>query len=390
LAHLLVSAGVTTATLGLLAVVAALTFAVVLKKTERFLAGSAAIFLGILGITTGLGIGVRWLMVDGLSWTAVLHVSALAGGVALVTSGISRLMTGRSPLGKTLVVVMWLLVVAVLVWNLTPAVLATTVPPTRATSTPADLGLEAEPVRYSTSDGVELFAWYIPPDSDGRTVVVRHGSGSTSADALSQAAVLARHGFGVLLTDARGHGSSGGRAMDFGWHGEQDIRAAIDYLSTRPEVDQEAIAVLGLSMGAEEAIGAIGEDPRVGAVVAEGTGARVETDKGWYAEQYGLRGRIQLALEWVQYSLADALTDATKPPPLADSLSMADPRPVLLIPAGQAPDEIRVAEHLERSSPGNVTIWIVPDAPHMGGLRVSPTEWEDTVISFLSEELSTT
>jgi hypothetical protein len=143
-------------------------------------------------------------------------------------------------------------------------------------------------------------------------------------------------------------------------------------------------------MGGEEAIGAIGDDHRIEAVVAEGAGARVETDKWWYVERYGARGRIQLALEWVQYSLADALTDAAKPAPLAVSLSSADPRPVLLIPAGQVPDEINVAEHLQRSSPGNVTIWVVPDAPHTGGLAVSPSEWEDTVISFLTEALSHT
>jgi hypothetical protein len=34
-----------------------------------------------------------------------------------------------------------------------------------------------------------------------------------------KAAVLARHSYGTLLLDTRGHGLSGGHVMDFGWWG---------------------------------------------------------------------------------------------------------------------------------------------------------------------------
>ena len=61
-----------------------------------------------------------------------------------------------------------------------------------------------------------------------------HGSGSTRSAVLDQAAVLAEGGYGVLLFDARGHGESGGRAMDFGWYGDADIAGALDYLAGAP------------------------------------------------------------------------------------------------------------------------------------------------------------
>jgi hypothetical protein len=219
--QMLLSAGVTAATMGLLAGVVALTVAVVVTaRSDEPSGGWAAIALGILGITTGLGIGIRWLMVDGISWTAALHLAALMGGCVLTVAGVRRLTTERSGVVKAIVASVWFLVVAFLVWNLAPAVVATNVPPIGGTSLPADWDLETESVQYSTSDGVELFAWYIPPDPNGRTVVLRHGSGSTSVSVLPQAAVLARNGFGVLVTDARGHGRSTGRAMDFGWYGE--------------------------------------------------------------------------------------------------------------------------------------------------------------------------
>jgi hypothetical protein len=40
------------------------------------------------------------------------------------------------------------------------------------------------------------------------------GAGSTRTAVLAQAAVLARHGYGAILVDTRGHGRSGGHAMD--------------------------------------------------------------------------------------------------------------------------------------------------------------------------------
>ena len=62
---------------------------------------------------------------------------------------------------------------------------------------------------------------------------------------LGQAAVLARHGYGALLVDTRGHGRSGGHAMDFGWWGGRDLAAAVSFLARQPGVQAGKIAVLG-------------------------------------------------------------------------------------------------------------------------------------------------
>jgi fermentation-respiration switch protein FrsA (DUF1100 family) len=204
---------------------------------------------------------------------------------------------------------------------------------------------------------------------------------------LAQAQVLARHGYGVLVTDARGHGRSGGRAMDFGWYGNSDIGAAVSFLAAQPDVDASKIAVVGLSMGGEEAIGAAADDRRIAAVVAEGAMNRTDADKAWLAEMYGIRGRIQIGLEWVQYSLTDLLTDASKPIDLADAARAAAPRPVLLITAGQVTDEGHAAAYIQQHAPASVTVWIVPGAGHTGGLSVAPAEWERTVIGFLDAAL---
>ena len=107
------------------------------------------------------------------------------------------------------------------------------------------------------------------------------GSGSTRTAVLGQAAVLARHGYGTLLLDTRGHGRSGGHAMDFGWRGGRDITAVVSYLTRQPGVLPGKIAALGESMGGEQAIAALGSDPRIRAVVAAGVTGMQGADHGW-------------------------------------------------------------------------------------------------------------
>jgi uncharacterized protein len=66
--------------------------------------------------------------------------------------------------------------------------------------------------------------------------------------------------------------------MDFGWHGELDIAGAVTFLAQQRDVDPGRIAVVGMSMGGEEATGAVGTDQRIAAVVAEGATARTSAD----------------------------------------------------------------------------------------------------------------
>ncbi len=346
-----------------------------------------AILFGIAGLIIGIVFGFRFLMVDGLSWRIIVGLIGLAAGIILLFLGIKNLLSGLRIGWKIIAVPVMVIVIAVVTWTMLPAVLATNVPPIAlGQATPQDYGLKAQEVHFPAADGIDLRAWYVP-STNKAAVVLRHGSGSTSSDALPQAAVLARHGYGVLITDARGHGGSSGRAMDFGWYGDADIQGAVDFLINQPGVDSTRIGVAGLSMGGEEAIGAIAGDWRIAAVVAEGATGRTEADKAWLSDVYGFRGSVQRGLEWVEYSLTDLLTDASKPVALSDAVRLAVPRPILLIAAGKVEDEPQAAKYIQSQSPDTVIVWTIPDSGHIGGLSSAPAEWERTVIEFLDNAL---
>lgn len=248
--------------------------------------------------------------------------------------------------------------------------------------TPADVGLTARDVVVPTADGERLAGWYVPTRT-GAAVVLLHGSGSSRAAVLDHAAVLAGHGYGVLAVDARGHGDSTGRPMRWGWNGEEDVPATITHLLAQGDVDAGRVAVVGLSMGGEEAIGAAARDPRVAAVVAEGVTGRQAADLGWLSDVYGWRGAVQEVLEAGQTAVAAALTPVPEPVPLRDAVRLAAPRPVLLVAAGEVPDEQHAATHLTAAAPGTVETWVVPGAGHTGALATDPAGWERRVLAFL-------
>lgn len=341
--------------------------------------------VGTIAIVVGVGIGIPHLMKVGPTLAAVAGAIALVTGLALVVTGGAIALGGARWWQQVAAIPSGVVVLAVTVGIAAPALLATNVAPTAlGDETPAERDVEFESVTVGTADGVRLAGWYVP-SRHGAAVVVRHGAGSTRSNVLDHIAVLADAGYGVLALDARGHGESDGRAMDFGWYGDLDIAAAVDFLAAQPGIDPEHIGVVGLSMGGEEALGAAASNARIHAVVAEGATARTDEDKQWLSEVYGARGWFQERLEWVQYTLTDALTDAERPTPLRDGV--ASGTPTFVIAAGAVADEVHVARVLHAAAPETVETWTVEGAGHTDGLDVARDEWTRRVVAFLDRAL---
>jgi pimeloyl-ACP methyl ester carboxylesterase len=278
--------------------------------------------------------------------------------------------------------------VAVIAWfvlvPLTMAVYATNLPSgPLGSASPAGYGLAYRDVAFRTADEVRLSAWYVPP-RNGAVVMLLPGAGSTRTAVLGQAAVLARHGYGTLLLDTRGHGRSGGHAMDFGWRGGRDITAVVSYLTRQPGVLPGKIAALGESMGGEQAIAALGSDPRIRAVVAAGVTGMQGADHGWLPR--GIDGALTRGLEWVMYTAAGSLSGAPRPVPLRDAITVGY-RPVLIIAGGGVPDEPTAARWFQAASP-SVRVWVVPHAGHTAALATQPGAWDEPATSFLAAALN--
>jgi pimeloyl-ACP methyl ester carboxylesterase len=349
------------------------------------LAAVVALGVGMAAAAAGAGIGIRYLQKTGLTLETVIGLTLLALGLMLLGYAAAVAWKALHRWWR-LTLVPVTLVVLVLVASAAVAVTYAVVPPTAlGAGTPADEGLQYRDVTFTTRDGVELSAWYVP-SRNGAAVVLEHGSGSTRTTTIRHAGVLARHGYGVLMMDARGHGRSGGAGMDLGWYGDQDTAAAVTFLSRQHDVVPTRIGVVGLSMGGEEAIGAAGADSRIRAVVAEGATGRTAADnEDLRPADYA--STLERGLDSYMYGLTDLLTEASPPASLRSSVAAASDTEFLLVAAGTVQKEGLAAASMRNADPQRVKVWTVPDAGHMQALGTAPFQWEHRVVGFLDKQL---
>jgi hypothetical protein len=193
------------------------------------LAAVVSTVVGAVGVIAGIGVGLMHLVKSGPLVPMVAGLVVLAGGLALLIAGTVALIRLLPGWWRLLAIPVVYVMLEVVLFPVTAAVYAVNVPAGQLGSVnPSSRGLAYTPVAFKSSDGVRLAGWYVS-SRNGAAVIVAAGSGSTRAAVVDQGAVLARHGYGVLFMDNRGHGTSAGTAMDFGWWGERDLYGAVSY-----------------------------------------------------------------------------------------------------------------------------------------------------------------
>ena len=126
---------------------------------------------------------------------------------------------------------------------------------------PAAAGVPgAEPLTFTTADGVDLDAWYVPADGEAvGAVLVLHGNAGNRSHRGPLAAALRRAGLATLLVDYRGYGGNSGRPTQDGLLA--DARAAATALQRRSGFDRDRMIYFGESLGAGVATGLAAERP---------------------------------------------------------------------------------------------------------------------------------
>jgi uncharacterized protein len=233
-------------------------------------------------------------------------------------------------------------------------------------------------VSFEATDGVKISAWY-RPTQNGATILVVHGGGGNRSGAVAHAKLLVRHGYGVLLHDARGRGKSEGVQNSFGWGWDKDIAGAIAFLKSRDEVDPERLGALGLSTGADALVQVAGQRKDLKAVVAEGTAA--EALKDWIR----LQGITTLTPFLASEFATVQATSGEKPgPALEDSIKRVT-NPLMLI---SGDPEKEWGELYDRAAgDGPVEHWHLPGVGHTAGLRQARAAYEQRVSAFFDDAL---
>ncbi len=242
-----------------------------------------------------------------------------------------------------------------------------------------DLGVPKQAVTVAGADGLRLRGWYVP-SRNRAAVIALHGTGSSRMGVARHATMLARHGYGVLALDLRGHGESDGRSTSAGWIMDDDVAAAVDWLAARRDVDPGKVALLGVSMGAEVALRVAARHREVRATVAEGLngGARDAAAAGQSflaVAQIAVLGAVGTVL-----SGEDAGADV-------DLVERVAPRPLMLISAGRGAEAATNRVFADRGGAATEH-WNLPDASHAAAIGTDTRGYERRVIPFLDRALA--
>lgn len=325
----------------------------------------------------------RWNGAGGADFTGFLLIpAAVAFAVAAVLALLSRPVARSWPwrIGRwALTAVVAIVLVLFVSVPIAVGVAQTRKPgqsiPDSAFSTPH------ETVTLHTRDGLDLAGWYVPSKNRAAIVVVQGGGGDRRGSR-RHAAMLAKHGYGVLLYDARGRGESQGSPNAAGWTWQADVDAALDFLSKRNDVDPNRIGGLGLSTGADVLLEAAAKDPRLKAVVLDGATARSLGD----VRQLNVSDQISGFPYWaVAYGTIAVLDQSLPGKPLIDLAREIAPKPALFIASNELVEPTVAPKYAAAyGKPG--ALWRV-DAGHTKGLAEHPQDYERRVIALFDRAL---
>ena len=218
-----------------------------------------------------------------------------------------------------------------------------------------------ERIAIPYEDGVPLWGIFRKPlhTPNPPVVILIPGLDSVKEELHSYGDDFLRRGMAVLAIDGPGQGEMEfERPMRFDY--EVVIRAAIDALERRPDVDAERVGILGVSLGGYYAPRAAAFEPRVRAAIALAGPYSVldsfDTMPNLTQEAFIARSGSQTRAETVEYLKSFTLAGIT------DRITC----PMLVIMGRQdrvvSPQD---AERLARDARGPVDLWMFDDGNHV-------------------------
>lgn len=255
-----------------------------------------------------------------------------------------------------------------------------------AEATPADYGIEPwREVSFTSEDGLTLYGWYVPPQTDKTqsAILFVHGHNSNRGQLLIEAAMMRDDGYGMLFFEMRNHGESDGDSTSMGYHELKDAQAAFAFLAAQPDVNPDFIAIYGHSMGAATSIRTMARIEQARALVVDAPYADFADLVG--DALYIRTGLPSFPLADITIAMTGALANADMWAirPIDDIASIA-PRPILILHGTDDPlVPLEHARTLYDIAGEPKQLVIVEGGAHGNLDEVEPSIYPDVVLPFL-------
>lgn len=196
-----------------------------------------------------------------------------------------------------------------------------------------------ETVSFSVPGIGSREGWFFPGLRGAPTIILCHGYQSNRGVLLTLASALQDHQYNVFLFDFGGHGSSQG-ISSLGFREAKEVRAAVDTLAKRDDVDPSLFGLWGANMGAYAVLAEAENDKRVHAIVADSAYNEPSQMVSLLIKRTGL-SVLPFMVRWAQFGFKWVNYDDRQTPPLSQNMKNLGGVPKLFL---QALDEQALAE----------------------------------------------
>lgn len=230
--------------------------------------------------------------------------------------------------------------------------------------------------------------WFFPGLRGAPTIILCHGYESSRSELLTLVSALQDHQYNVFVFDFAAHGANPGMTT-FGYKETEELRAAIDTLATRTDVDPASFGLWGYNLGAYAALREAETDKRVRALVLDSVYdepqqmVKVEVGTTGLGSFPFMVRASELSFEWLNYQ-------HKQDPPLSKRLSALGGVPKLFIEAADEPELGELTRQLYVKSPEPREQAMIPHGNFAGMGEEDKRTYENRVVTFFLMRLPAT
>jgi pimeloyl-ACP methyl ester carboxylesterase len=243
-------------------------------------------------------------------------------------------------------------------------------------------------VQFSVAGLGTREGWFFPGLRGAPTIILCHGYESSRSELLTLVSALQDHQYNVFVFDFAAHGANPG-VTTFGYKEADEVRAAIDTLAARTDVDPTSFGLWGYNLGAYAALREAETDKRVRVLVLDSVYdepqqmVKVEVGNTGLGSFPFMMRSAELSFEWLNYQ-------HKQDPPLSKRLAALKGVPKLFIEANDEPELAELTRDLFVKSPEPREQAIIPHGNFAALADNDKRAYEDRVVTYFLMHLPAT
>jgi pimeloyl-ACP methyl ester carboxylesterase len=222
--------------------------------------------------------------------------------------------------------------------------------------------------------------WFFPGLRGAPTIILCHGYESSRGELLTLESALQDHQYNVFIFDFAAHGANAGIST-LGYREAEEVRAAVDLLAVRTDVDPARFGLWGYNLGAYAALREAENDKRIRALVLDSVYDQPEQMVKVGVERNGLGGfpfmvrAASLSFEYLNYAHRDD-------PPVSRKLLALNGVPTLWIQAVDDPELAETTRQMFLKAPEPREQAIIPHGNFVSLGDEDKRTYENRVVTF--------